>query len=96
VFELYMAARTDKALEQALAPTLVAHRRRILEEARKLYPEAAVHPEFEMVIDAIVYAMQGASLELFAPNRGEDRRLLALFERMARSEMSHLFGGEEG
>lgn len=96
VFELYMAARTDEALEGALAPTLAAHRGRILKEARGLYPEAAGHPEFEGVIDAIVYAMQGASLELFAPNRGEDRRLLALFERMARSEMSRLIGGEEG
>jgi AcrR family transcriptional regulator len=96
VFELYVAARTDQALEGVLAPTLATHRERILNEARRLFPEASAHPEFPMVIDAIVYAMQGASLELFAPNRGEDRRLLALFERMARSEMKRLFDGGEG
>lgn len=91
VYELFMAARTDAALEEALASTVAEHRATILEEAKALFPEGASHPEFAMAIDAVVYAMQGASLELFVPARGEDARLLAMFERMARNELNRLF-----
>lgn len=90
IFEVYVAARTDPALEAVLAPLLHAHRQRILGQAAQLFPETAGHPEFEPVVDAVVYAMQGAVLGLFAPDEGADERHAALFERMARHELARL------
>ena len=90
IFEVYVAARTDPALEVILAPLLQAHRQRIVGQAAVLFPEAAPHPDFEPVVDAVVYAMQGAVLGLFAPDEGADERHVALFERMARHELTRL------
>ena len=94
IFEVYVAARTDPVLEAVLAPLLQAHRQRILGQAARLFPEAAAHLDFEPVVDAVVYAMQGASLGLFAPDEGADERHAALFERMARHELTRLLNHE--
>jgi AcrR family transcriptional regulator len=93
LFEIYVVARTDAALEVELGPLLVAHRQSILGEARALLPEVAAHPEFEGVIDAVVYAMQGAVLGLFGADETTDERQLAFFERLARRELEHLLSG---
>jgi AcrR family transcriptional regulator len=93
LLELYVAARTDASLGAELGPLLVVHRQRIMVEARALLPEVADHPEFEGVIDAVVYAMQGAVLGLFGADETTDERQLAFFARLARRELDHLLPG---
>lgn len=90
VFDVYVAARTDDALQAELAPLLDSHRGRILAEAKSLFPERADHPEFDAVIDAVVYSMQGVTLGLFAPDSQTEARHLAFFERLARRELEHI------
>lgn len=90
LFDVYVAARTDKALAAELAPLLDNHRARVLGEARNLFPEHAAHPEFDSVIDAVVYTMQGVALGLFAPDSESEARHLALFERLARRELEQI------
>ncbi len=87
VFEVYVAARTDAALGRALAPILDRHRDNIHAEARRVFPELAAATELASVVDAVVYAMQGVVLGLFAPDRATDVEHLAFFERLARREL---------
>jgi AcrR family transcriptional regulator len=91
VFEVYIAARTDDALAALLAPILQRHRGAILAEARRLFPVAPdVEPEFAAAIDAIVYAMQGAALGVFAPDSDAEAQQLAFLERLAIRELERL------
>lgn len=90
VFDVYVAARTDEALAAELTPLLDSHRSRVLGEAHVLFPEHAAHPDFDGVIDAVVYAMQGAALGMFAPDSESEARYLALFERLARRELEQI------
>ncbi len=98
VFEVYVAARTEPALEVELAPILASHRLRIQAEARALFPELASHPDFEGAIDAIVYAMQGVAVGVFGPEARDDAKNLAFFERLAFRELEHVRDqlGDEG
>jgi AcrR family transcriptional regulator len=88
-FEVYIAARTDDALAQRLAPILDRHRDAILGQARALFPQRPNEREhdFETAVDAIVYSMQGAALGLFAPRPGLEIDHLAFLERLARREL---------
>lgn len=90
IFEVYVAARTEPALDAELAPILAAHRLRIQAEARALFPEIAVHPDFEGAIDAIVYAMQGVAVGVFGPEARDDAKNVAFFERLAMRELEHV------
>ncbi|MBK7402161.1 MAG: TetR/AcrR family transcriptional regulator [Myxococcales bacterium] len=90
VFEVYVVARTDPALEALLEPVLAAHRARIHEEAQALFPELASHADSSLVIDAVVYAMQGAAVGLFGPALRDDAQNLAFFRRLALRELAHL------
>jgi AcrR family transcriptional regulator len=94
VFEVYVAARTDRALAAELSPLLDRHRARVVVEARALFPEHAEHAEFDGVIDAVVHAMQGVALGLFAPDSEREAKNLALFERLARRELEHIAPGD--
>jgi hypothetical protein len=87
VFEVYVAARTEPALARALAPILERHRENILVEARRVFPEVAARAELPPVVDAVVYAMQGVVLGLFAPDGIDDAVHLAFFERLALREL---------
>jgi AcrR family transcriptional regulator len=87
VFEVYVAARTDAALGAALAPILDRHRARVIGEAKGLFPEHAARPDFASVVDAVVYAMQGVVLGLFAPDHTAEADHLAFFERLALREL---------
>ena len=89
VFELYVVARTDAALAAQLEPILTRHREAILAEARRLFPELPLGPEFDAAVDAVVYAMQGVVLGLFAPDGAADAAHLAFFERLAQHELEH-------
>jgi len=88
VLEIYVAARTDAALAERLAPILARHQARILAEARRLFPVvAAAHPDLDEAVLAIVYAMQGAAIGLFAPDPDAEVAHLAFLERLARREL---------
>lgn len=94
VLEIYVAARTDTALAEQLAPILQRHQARILDEARMLFPNAAAaNEELDDAVLAIVYAMQGAAVGLFAPDPDTEIAHLAFLERLARRELSRLPGG---
>jgi AcrR family transcriptional regulator len=93
VFEVYVAARTDAELARRLTPILESHRASILEEAQLLFPEVKGKPEdFAAAVDAVVYAMQGAALGLFAPDPDTEIEHLAFLERLARRELARLGG----
>ena len=88
VFEVYVAARTDAALAAELGPILERHRAAILVEAARLLPEIAAAPdEAAFAIDAVVYAMQGAALGVFAPDARAEAEQVAFFTRLAEHEL---------
>jgi AcrR family transcriptional regulator len=88
VFEVYVAARTDAALAARLVPILERHRGAILVEAARLLPEiAAVPAEATAAVDAVVYAMQGVALGMFAPDERAEPEQLAFFTRLAEREL---------
>jgi AcrR family transcriptional regulator len=87
VFEVFVVARTEAPLARALGPILDRHRARILAEARLLFPEAAALPNFENAVDAVVYAMQGVALGVFAPDEKAEEQQLAFFHRLAIHEL---------
>ncbi len=92
VFELYVVARTDAALAAQLEPILTRHRDAILAEGRRLFPELPLRPDFDAAIDAVVYAMQGVALGLFAPfspGDAAEAAHIAFFERLAHHELAH-------
>ncbi|MBZ0234707.1 MAG: TetR/AcrR family transcriptional regulator; helix-turn-helix transcriptional regulator [Deltaproteobacteria bacterium] len=89
VLEVYVAARTDASLAEGLEPVLDRHQATILTRARQLFPDAAaVNPELDDAVLAIVYAMQGAAVGLFCPDPEEEVAHLAFLERLARRELS--------
>ena len=64
VLELYIVARTDTTLREALTPVLLRHRANLLEEAGALFPEAAANnPQFETGVEAIMSAITPESSE---------------------------------
>jgi AcrR family transcriptional regulator len=90
LFELYLAARTDADLGAALAPLLTAHRARVHAEALRCLPElagAAAAAPAAQAIDAVVFAMQGVAVGLFAGDQPSESDLLSFFERLARNEL---------
>jgi AcrR family transcriptional regulator len=95
VFELYVAARTDPALETELGPIIDRHRGAILAEAHRLFPDAtgAARPEFDGAVEAVVFAMQGAALGLFSPDPAAEVGHLAFLERLALRELARAGGG---
>lgn len=62
VFELYLAARTDPALRDQVAPLMRAHAGRELAVARLLFPEAAHRPDFDDVVIGLLSTLQGAAV----------------------------------
>jgi len=89
VLEIYVAARTEPALAERLAPILDRHQATILAEARRLFPvEAAANPELDDAVLAVVYAMQGAAVGLFSPDPAHEVAHLGFLERLARRELA--------
>lgn len=96
--ELHMAARTDQALREALAPVVEQHRREILELARELFPAASTHnPRFDTYVDLVLSMLQGALVGALArpspeqpkPERAEtDEDLLDALEWLARRQLA--------
>jgi len=88
VFEVYMAARTEPQLGEALGPILEQHRLRILERADSIFPEMARSDGFAPAVDAVVYAMQGVIIGMFTADDRAEAQHLAFFERLARHELA--------
>ncbi len=90
-FEIYLAARTDPALQSALAPVLTQHRGALRAEARTLFPEAAQRPGFDAALDTLLNALQGAALGSVAlPDPASERAVLKQLEALARRELGEL------
>jgi hypothetical protein len=87
VFEVYMVARTEQALGEALGPILERHRLRILEQAERVFPEMGASAAFAPAVDAVVYAMQGVIVGMFTADDRAEAQHLAFFERLARNEL---------
>jgi AcrR family transcriptional regulator len=65
-FELYLAARTDAELAQALEPVVIHHRKTLVRLARQLFPAAAARtPEFDGWVDLVMCAMEGLVIERY-------------------------------
>ena len=89
LLEIYVAARTDPAIAERLEPVIDRHQATILTRARQLFPDAAaVNPELDDAVLAIVYAMQGAAVGLFCPDPDREVAHLAFLERLARRELA--------
>ena len=85
--ELYVAARTDPELAQALGAVDPPHRQQLHRVARELLPEAAAaHPRFDALIELILNAVQGAAVggAALAANPAH-REMLELLTHLARS-----------
>ena len=94
VTELYIAARTDEPLRQALVPVMWQHRQNLLTEARRLFPRAAdENPHFEAAVDATMHAMQGAAMSVAVLRDAVDLDKLARFvDHTCRRELLPPFG----
>lgn len=65
-FELYVVARTDPALQQALQPVVRHHRATLVGAARELFPVGSQNiPDFEAWVDLLMCAMEGLVIESY-------------------------------
>lgn len=64
-FELYVAARTDPELAQALHPVVGRHRAELLEHAAELFPQVAQSPTFPAFVELLMCSMEGIAVERF-------------------------------
>ncbi|HTF35832.1 MAG TPA: helix-turn-helix domain-containing protein [Myxococcota bacterium] len=85
-FELMIAARTDRELAHGLAPVVARHAEKLRGHARRLFPEAAGRPRFDLVLDAMLELMQGMALSrVVDADDAHRRRLLHFMISLARS-----------
>ncbi|RKH39544.1 TetR/AcrR family transcriptional regulator [Corallococcus sicarius] len=84
--ELYVAARTDRELQRALAAVDGPHRKNLHRVARELFPDvAATHPDFDDVVELALDAVQGAAVGGTArPTDPAHRRMLDTLARFLR------------
>ena len=85
---MYVTALADRDLDVVLRPIVAAHREGILEHARSFFPEVAKHHDFDLVIDTIVYSMQGMVLSMIGVR--DDGSAVRTFERLAKREFERL------
>ena len=95
IVELYIAARTDEALRQALVPVLWRHRVTLFEEAKRLFPDAAANnPRFVLAVEGLLSAMQGAALSAAVlPEVSEAPEFVDFVEQVCRRELEPPYGG---
>jgi AcrR family transcriptional regulator len=87
--ELYVAARTDRELQAALASMEGPHRDNLVRVARELFPEAASHPDFEAVVELTIDAIQGSAIARVArPDHPALDRMRQVLTRFVRSSFS--------
>jgi AcrR family transcriptional regulator len=90
VLELYVAARTDGALRDAIRPVSVAHRANVVRLAREIFPDAAArNGRFEAVLDLVLDALQGAAVRtLVQPEDPGAARTLDTVKELARAALA--------
>ncbi|MEM7433812.1 MAG: helix-turn-helix domain-containing protein [Myxococcota bacterium] len=96
--ELYVAARTDEALREALRPIFTRHRTAFLDAARALLPDTEDEATFESNVTGLLATLLGgALLWSVVPEQGFLQPELAFVDRIARVEFarSRHGGGEE-
>jgi len=85
-FELMISARTDRELAHDLAPVVARHAETLRAHARRLFPEAARRPRFDLMLDAMLELMQGMALSrVVDADEAHCRRLLQFMISLARS-----------
>jgi AcrR family transcriptional regulator len=94
--ELYVAARTDEFLRNALRPIFTAHRSAFLSAARGLLPAAADERQFESNVTGILATLLGgALLWSVVPEPEFFQSELAFVDRIARAELARLGSEDE-
>ncbi len=94
--ELYVAARTDETLQQALRPIFTMHRSAFLSAARALLPASADQVHFESNVTGILATLLGgAVLWSVVPKPEFFQSELAFVERIARAELARIESNEE-
>lgn len=82
VFELFVAARTNPALREALGAMWADHHREVRQRANAYFPELA-RPDAHGLLETLQCAMAGLALRRFAFGEApRDEEVLALLERM--------------
>ena len=94
--ELYVAARTDEALREALRPIFTTHRSAFLSAARALLPASADESHFESNVTGILATLLGgALLWSVVPEPEFFQSELAFVDRIARAELARIESTEE-
>ena len=94
--ELYVAARTDEALREALRPIFTTHRSAFLSAARALLPASADESHFESNVTGILATLLGgALLWSVVPEPEFFQSELAFVDRIARAELARIGSIEE-
>ncbi|MGB5810349.1 MAG: hypothetical protein WBG86_07465, partial [Polyangiales bacterium] len=89
--ELYVAARTDEALRNALRPIFDRHRSGFLLAARAFLPAAEDDPDFESNVTGILATLLGgAVLWSVVPEPDFFRSELAFVDRITRGSLRRL------
>lgn len=86
-YELYVAARTDDDLREAIRPVVERHAANLMEEAHRAFPMARDLPEFDAVVLAIVSTMQGAAIMAATLPEQDGGLELEFLEHLARREL---------
>jgi hypothetical protein len=94
--ELYVAARTDESLREALRPIFTRHRSAFLSAARALLPATANETHFESNITGILATLLGgALLWSVVPEPEFFQSELAFVDRIAKAELARLGSEDE-
>ena len=94
--ELYVAARTDEALREALRPIFTTHRSAFLSAARALLPASADEVQLESNVTGILATLLGgAVLWSVVPEPEFFQSELAFVDRIARAELARIESSEE-
>lgn len=84
--EVYLAARSEQRLAEAIRPMARRHQAALLENARALYGNS---PQHEDVFDMLILTIQAAAIDSVAlQDPATDRRRLAYIEALARRELA--------
>lgn len=84
--ELIVAARTDRALKEALRPVLVRHAENLNRAACELFPEAASASDLETKVGVILATMQGAAVgSIVREDTDWEEDMLLSLEEIART-----------
>jgi AcrR family transcriptional regulator len=87
--EVYLAARANADLRNAIRPMALRHQENLLRSARQLHgDDVGPNPRFDEAFDTLILAMQAAAIDSVAlQDRRIDARRLAYFESLFRREL---------